>query len=196
MNPNSLLQQHYRAMRRLHRERAPRSFLVGQGRFAAPGPKLSADPTDEEVMDAIRSVPMHFADLTITAANVVPAATAIFDRQNAGATITAGQSLYSDATDSNKMKLADANASASTAAAIGISVHAALAGQPISYITGGDLGLGAILTAGLIYVVSATAGAIAPAADLASGWYTTILGYATSTSNLRMALKSTGVVLA
>lgn len=128
------------------------------------------------------------ADLTITAANVLKTAVAGYTASEetvvAGATITAGQTVYLDSTDSNKAKLADANASQATAQTYGIALHAALSGQPLRILRGGPLSLGTILTRGLIYVQSATAGGIAPSADLASGHYSTILGWAYSTSVL------------
>ena len=113
----------------------------------------------------------------------------------AGETITAGQSVYLKASDS-KIWLADANASVDTAAAVGISLHAALANQPISYITSGPLNFGAILLAGKWYVVSATAGGIAPVADLTTGWYSTLLFYGYSTSVGIVGINPTGIVVA
>jgi len=137
------------------------------------------------------------ADLTITKANVIKGANSTVVNGIAGATVTAGQAVYEDTTDSNKIKLADANgATALIATCKGIALNDALAGQPISYIVGNDLGLGAILTIGTIYCLSATAGAICPAADLASGMRTTIIGVATTTSNLRIALNSSGALIA
>jgi hypothetical protein len=53
----------------------------------------------------------------------------------------------------------------------------------------------AVLTAGTIYVQSATAGGIAPAADLASGHHVTILGVATSTTNLEMCLTNSSATV-
>ena len=44
------------------------------------------------------------------------------------------------------------------------------------------MNFGAILTAGLYYVVGSTAGAINPTSDPTSTWYSTILMYAYSTS--------------
>lgn len=122
--------------------------------------------------------------------------TALTERGTAGATVTAGQPVYVDAADGNSLKPADANASATTAAAVGIALHAALDGQPLEYITAGPLALGAILTQGLWYVVSATAGGICPTADLASTHFSTLLGYAHSTSVLVVVVKASGVALA
>lgn len=140
------------------------------------------------------------ADLTITAADVVKGGVGSIpvttENGIAGATVTAGQVVYEDATDNNKWKLADANVSDAAANVKGIALHAALAGQPLQVIKGGPLTLGAILTAGHWYVLSATAGGIAPVADLASGHRSTLLGYAYSTSVLIVAPQVTGVTLA
>src|SRR4051812_4326511 len=126
------------------------------------------------------------AALTITASNVVPASVAgqtpSYETGFAGAAITAGYPVYKDATASDTLKLADANASEATAQVVGIACHSATTGQPVRYQTGGPLSYGAILTKGEIYVLGATAGDVCPADDLASGWYTTRLGYAQTTS--------------
>tara|TARA_R100000808_G_scaffold19496_1_gene42298 strand:+ start:14236 stop:14646 length:411 start_codon:yes stop_codon:yes gene_type:complete len=115
------------------------------------------------------------ADLTITASDVVPPATGV-NAGTAGEAILAGQSVYLDSTDSNKVKLADADNTAATAAAVGIAVNSApKAGQPVSYVTLGDLTVTSA-TVGEIYVVSGTAGGVAPEADLATNDYVTILG--------------------
>lgn len=133
------------------------------------------------------------ADITVTAASVVPVAGFGFLDLTAGASITAGQTVYLDTANSNVAKLADADASALTATVAGIALHSASSGQPLKVITSGDLNPGATLTAGKIYVQSATAGGIAPAADLTTGWRTSIVGVATTTSNLSLAIKNTGV---
>ena len=127
------------------------------------------------------------ADLTFTASQVLPDSTGTTVRGTAGATITAGQPLYLDSV-TNTYKLADANASALTAAAVGLALHAALSGQPITLQTGGSptMGAGAAPTVGIVYVVSATAGGLAPAADLASGHYTTIMGVGAASNKLKM----------
>ena len=127
------------------------------------------------------------ADLTITAANVKKTDSTLITEGIAGATITAGQPVYKDSTASNKLKPADADVLAS-AAAVGIALHGASADQPLKYATGGNLTLGAVMTAGAVYVVSTTAGGIAPVADLGSGDYVTLLGIATSTSNLKLSI--------
>jgi hypothetical protein len=127
------------------------------------------------------------ADLTITAANVKKTDSTLITEGIAGATITAGQPVYKDSTASNKLKPADADVLAS-AAAVGIALHGASADQPLKYATSGNLALGAVMTAGAVYVVSTTAGGIAPVADLGSGDFVTLLGIATSTSNLKLSI--------
>lgn len=116
-------------------------------------------------------------DLVVTAAQVKKAEGALTDRGIAGVTMTAGQSLFRDAADLNRIKLADANTLAE-AECIGVGLHAALADQPIEFQRGGNLtiGAGAAPAVGVIYVVSSTAGGIAPAADLGAGEYATVIG--------------------
>ena len=127
------------------------------------------------------------ADLTITAADVKKTDSTLITEGIAGAAITAGQPVYKDSTASNKLKPADADVLA-TAAAVGVALHGASADQPLKYATSGNLTLSAVMTAGAVYVVSTTAGGIAPVADLGSGDYVTLLGIATSTSNLKISI--------
>jgi len=139
------------------------------------------------------------ADLVITASAITPGTATGFSFNKStglsGEGITAGQSVYLKSSDS-KIYLADANASVDTAAAVGISLHAALAGQPISYGTSGPLNFGVILLAGKWYVVSATPGGIAPVADLTTGWYSTMLMYGYSTSIGILMPTVTGIICA
>jgi hypothetical protein len=133
------------------------------------------------------------ADITVTAASVVPVAGFGFLDLTAGATITAGQTVYIDTANSNVAKLADADASALTATVAGVALHSASTSQPIRIITSGDYNPGATLVAGKLYVQSSTAGGIAPVADLTTGWRTSIIGVATTTSNMSLVIKNTGV---
>lgn len=135
------------------------------------------------------------ADITITAANVIPGAGATYHEGTAGATITAGQPVYLDSAD-GKLKLADANAASADAATVkGIALQGASAGQPLKTQTSGPITIGATVTQGTIYVLSATAGGIAPAADLATGHRVTVLGVATSASVLQLQITSSGVAV-
>lgn len=133
------------------------------------------------------------ADVTITAANVAKT-TGTIQNGTAGATITAGQALYEDTADSNKLKLADADNTSTTATIKGVALNGAASGQPVSYLqAGATMDLGATLTVGTVYVLSGTAGGIAPYADLASNDYVTIVGYATAADSITLLCESTGV---
>ncbi len=125
------------------------------------------------------------ADYSITAANFQTSAYAEKDSGIAGATITAGQPVYKDASDSNKLKLADANLSLASSKVVGLACHGAAAGQPLVFVKKDSrLVPGFTLTAGDIAILSASAGAIAPVADLASGMYPVVLGVANSTTEM------------
>lgn len=138
------------------------------------------------------AAPLSAADLTITAGSVTTTSTQLRD-VTAGATITAGQVVYLDASASDVAKLADNDASATTNVVAGIALHGASSGQPLRIITGGTITIGATVAVGTIYVLSSTAGAICPAADLASGDYTSIIGVATSTTVITLSIKNSGV---
>lgn len=134
-------------------------------------------------------------DVTITAANVAKGTGAQVHYGTAGATITAGQVVYKDTSDGDKIKLADANLNVNAARAIGIALHGALAGQPIAYQAGGEITIGGTLVVGGIYVLSGTAGGIAPAADNVTGFFTCVLGVAKTAAILKLGLVSAGVAV-
>ena len=135
------------------------------------------------------------ADLTITAASVVAYAGATIEHGTLGATVTAGQTVYLDAADS-KYKLADANsATAAVRATKGLALNGGVDGQPVAVLIDGDVNPGATVTVGGVYVQSATAGGIAPVADLASGHYTTIIGIGLAANKLRVKLHLSGVAV-
>lgn len=133
------------------------------------------------------------ADLVLTASSIVKGSGAQTAQGTAGAALTAGMVLYLDSATTT-LKPADANLSAAASTVVGIALHAAAVNQPIVYLTAGNLTTNAVLTAGKVYVLSATdnSGAIAPVADLASGWFTSILGYATTTTNLVVGIINSG----
>lgn len=138
------------------------------------------------------------AALTITATQVLPGtvdAGADFETGTAVGTITAGQLLYKNA--SNQLDLCDANLSALGATIAGIALHGATAGQPIRYQITGDvtLGAGAAPAVGTIYVAGATAGAINPAADLTTGWYTSVFGVGKTGNKIAIQRYNSGQVV-
>ena len=129
------------------------------------------------------------ADITVTAASVAQGAGAIVRQGTAGATVTAGQPVYIDTADANQLKPADADLSALGSTVAGIALHGASDEQPLKYIeSGGAFVPGATLTQGEVYVLSGTAGGIAPVADLGTGDYPVILFCANSTTVATMKI--------
>lgn len=135
------------------------------------------------------------ADLTLTAASVLPGSNATTRLGTAGATITAGQPVYLDSATST-YKLADTDSATSAVRSpVGFALGGASAGQPLVVQTDGDITLGAVLTAGVAYYLSGNAGGICPVADVASGDYPVILGIAKSTSVLAIKIVEAGVAI-
>jgi len=136
------------------------------------------------------------ADVSVTAANVAMHATAASTAQvTYGATITQGQVLYMDTSDSNKYKLADADLSAAAAVVGGIALTPGDANDKGYIATRGPIDVGGTLTVGEIYVLSGTAGGIAPEADLTTSDYVSILGVASAADQLELNLNNSGVVM-
>lgn len=134
------------------------------------------------------------ANLSQTPANVslTTASDATIQKVKYGEAITQGQPVYLNSADGEYYK-ADANASSTTAAAAGIALTPGAAGEYGIIVTSGEMDLGATLVVGETYVVSATAGAIAPIADLTTGDYPTILGVATTAGKITINILSSGV---
>ncbi len=133
------------------------------------------------------------ADLSVTAANVIAGSGAKIVNGTAGATVTAGQVVYLDSTDS-KFKLADCDsATAAVRSPAGIALNGAANGQPLAICTSGPLTIGATMTAGVTYYLSPTAGGIAPVADILTGDYPVIMGLATSATVLNVKIQEAGV---
>jgi hypothetical protein len=126
------------------------------------------------------------ADLVQTAANVqLMQASAGTKEYVAGEAVTQGQPVYK-ATD-NKAYLTDANVAAKHAA-VGFALTPAATNESFLVQQTGKIDLGATLTQGTIYVVSATAGKVAPEADLTTGDNVCILGIAESADTLKIAI--------
>lgn len=137
------------------------------------------------------------ADLTITAANVVNVSCRVA-HGTFGATVTAGQAVYIDTADGNSLKPADTNSGTAAARTFaGIALNGGGDGQAAAYATGdGLIDMGATLTVGEVYVLSANAGGIAPVGDLATGHYTCVLGVATAANRLKLMPIQGGVAKA
>ena len=135
------------------------------------------------------------ATLSITAGSVLKGAGSATDASRlAGATITAGQSLYIDS--SNTYQLADADFTAGAKAECkGISLGGAASGQPLVVLTAGLITIGATVAVGTLYAVSATAGGICPIGDLTTGAYPCVIGFAVSTTQILVAFSYSGVAI-
>lgn len=132
------------------------------------------------------------ADLTITAANVVWVSGAIDASANAGEAISAGQAVYKK-TSTGKWMLAQADGTAEEAGSgvvFGIALNTGVANQPLAVQTSGVITIGATVTVAKVYVLSATAGGIAPIADITtSTQYVTLLATGSTTARLDLSIK-------
>lgn len=134
------------------------------------------------------------AAISITAANVLPSASAVINRsQNAGATITAGQAVYADA--NGVWQLTDADLSATAAACDGIALSSASTGQPLAVCTSDPaFTLGGTVAAGDTVWTSPTAGGVTKTiADLVTGVRTVVLGVAISATQINLNITRSGV---
>lgn len=134
------------------------------------------------------------ANYTLTAANVVPSSQAKYlNVAKAGVAITAGQPVYMDT--AGLWQLADCNASAVAADVQGLAAHTAAAGQPLLVVyEDADFTHGlTTVAAGDVVIVSATAGALAPAADALSGYYVSVAMVATSATKAVLKFVKSGV---
>ena len=133
------------------------------------------------------------ADLVITAANVKAKGKTISTQLvQVGEAVTAGQGVYRKSSDS-KHWLASNDVDEASATATGVALTGAATDGYIQMVTSGPMDVGATLSAGETYILTATAGGIAAIADLASTNYLTYLGYASDASTLQVWLKATGV---
>lgn len=136
------------------------------------------------------------ADLSITA--VRPTTTTRVQNVAYGATIAAGDSLYLDTAD-DEYKLADADNSALTAGSADVAIALTPGvdgGRGLVVKRGGGavILVGPTMTVGQEYVVSTTAGGIAPRSDLSTtNDYITYIGTASSATQLEIDLNATGI---
>ncbi len=121
------------------------------------------------------------ADYSVTAASVVPSAGGTINYGTAGEAITAGQAVYRDTADSNKIKVADCT-DADKINVAGIAVCDVATGQKVAYdVSDTELEIGATVAVGDVIVLSESGG-LAPVADLTTDDYAVVLGVAVSTS--------------
>lgn len=134
------------------------------------------------VVTSFCAVSLSASDVSVTAANVRISADAQVITGLFGESITAGQGVYQSSTDA-RFYLADMNAAGKTGF-VGIAVNGGAAGQP-ALICAEDPNFTpgfTLSTSAPIYVASATAGGIAPSADVTTGWFTTVIMVAKTTT--------------
>lgn len=135
------------------------------------------------------------ADLSITAASVLPGADAQLLTGVAGEALTAGQPVYRKAADSRWYKADCNSATAEARVASAFAMTGSAPGQPVVVQKAGGLTLGATLTAGVAYYLSGTAGGVRPVADNVTGDYPEVLGIASSTTVLKLGFNASGAAL-
>lgn len=144
----------------------------------------------------VPALPAFASDLSITAANVVKGSTSAVKTLSgiASESVTAGQTAYRDPT-TKKFGKADANGASALRSVSGIFLNTAGANQPVVVQTDGPITIGATVTVGEIYVSSATAGGIAPEADLTTGHYVSVLGIGISATQIDLKMHNSGVAV-
>ena len=132
------------------------------------------------------------AILSITPANVVPGTGAVTVSGTYGETVTAGQCVYKNSTDS-EFYLAECDSTSAKAECYGIALNSGSNGQPASVLTKGSVTIGATVAVGVVYVVASAAGGIAPTTDLASTNYVSVLAVGDSTATLKVSINNSGI---
>lgn len=133
------------------------------------------------------------SDISVTAGSVLKYTGATTENGTAGETVTAGQLVYKNSSQSNKFYKAQHDGTSSEATLYGIALNGASDGQPLQVQTAGDVNPGGTVAVGTIYCVSATAGGIAPSADVSTGDYMSIFGVGTTSSKIHLHIYNSGV---
>lgn len=134
------------------------------------------------------------ADLTVTATSVVNVSASL-GNGIAGEAITAGQAVYLKPSDSRLWK-AQCDGTTDEGNPVGIALNGGSAGQTITYAASGEINIGATTAKTTTYVLSATAGGIAPQADLVSTNKIVRMGYAKDiTGGFIVDIKPTSVAV-
>ena len=126
------------------------------------------------------------AAITITAASVAWVSGPVAAGQIAGEAFTAGMAVYKAANGTWLKAQGDGTAIEAGSEDLGVALFTADAAgaQGSIAISGAIVSYGAVLLAGLVYIINDTAGSIYPNADAGSADRVTVLGLAISTSQL------------
>lgn len=129
------------------------------------------------------------ANLTITPANVGVGGQARIRIVRVGESVTQGQPGYYSISD-NLFYQADANASQAAANASCMFLTAAATNGYAVALFEGDYNPGATVGVGTTYAVSATKGAVCPIGDLTTGDWVTIIGTASTSTNIPVSFNA------
>jgi hypothetical protein len=136
------------------------------------------------------------ADISITGTSV-KLVSGPTEEITAGAAAAGGQIIYKEGATATAKLSDNDNATAEVRAIRGMALHAAAADQPLKIAKNGaivDVGA-AVLTAGVDYYLSGTAGGICPRADVTSGHDPIRVGMAQTTSHLLLDFADPDVTL-
>jgi hypothetical protein len=135
------------------------------------------------------------AAIAVTASAVIPSRDAVIRTGLANAAIAIGKTVYYNES-TKRYGLYDVNgATEEIRNLVGICVAASSAAeQAISVQVDGRLTMNAVLVKARFYIGGATPGDIVPVADITTGWYPALLGFAESTTVLRLTVKNYGIV--
>jgi len=135
------------------------------------------------------------AAISVTAANVLRVDGAVVSFL-AGATITAGMSVYVDASGLVQIGTNATSAGSGVGAlAVGVALNGGSAGQPIDIDTNGTVNIGGTVAIGMPYALG-TAGGIIPVSDIAGTEFITMVGVGTTAANIKLGYNVSGVAAA
>lgn len=128
---------------------------------------------------------------TFTASNVLQSGALQFG--TAGEALVAGEFLYQH-TDA-KLYKAESDDAETKARVVGMAVNSAAAGQPVGYVTSGEITVDAakFAAAALPLILSPTAGKCEDVGDIAAGEWLTFLGWSTATNKFMLRITPTNL---
>lgn len=137
------------------------------------------------------------AAISITAANVLASSAAVIRREyTSGATVTAGQLVYLNASNQWALVDIDANLGCGVSDLRGITLNGASSGQPLAVCTSDTAFTpGGTLSNGLVVYGSVTAGGITYADIPGANAYPVVVGIAKSTTVLNLNPFASGAII-
>ena len=134
------------------------------------------------------------ADYSITSSAVKQTAATVSQTYTSSGATAIGKSVYLDSATNTVMLAQADDANTSTVKGITLSESTA-ADQPIVVAIGGDVTMDGLNKGDVVILSAAAAGGLAPDADATIGNIKSIIGYATTDTNLKVNLINTGVVI-